>query len=258
MINIPDNDFTDNKLTNIDSFAVDGNPISVNELTNKKYVADSLGGGKNLRSSLSLENYVKISVAEGVHNLTQYDLIQCTDITKIKTVNSGQDLIHKWFSRFNDKIINGKIQNFSKSTKTSSPTSHSGAISLPPNGDSCMFFETSSSISRSDNSFCNWERTDIIQITNITFYYNRFSIITISSLKSMGRFRIQLLLRDKTWSTRYNIPKNDQSSISSTQWTLVSSNFGVENFGVKIISGQIDTPHADMCFSNFSTTHSIF
>ena len=50
--------------------------------------------------------------------------------------------------------------------------------------------------------FCfSWERTDIIQITNITFYYNRFSTLTNDSLKSMGRFRIQWLLEDNKWST---------------------------------------------------------
>ena len=43
----------------------------------------------------------------------------------------------------------------------------------------------------------------------------------------MGRFRIQLLLEDNTWSTRYNIPKNDQFSEISTEWTLVSLTFTV-------------------------------
>ena len=69
--------------------------------------------------------------------------------------------------------------------------------------------ETSQINSGSDNIFVSFERTDIIQITNITFYYNRFSILANDPLKSKGRFRIQLLLADNTWSTRYNIPKND-------------------------------------------------
>ena len=43
----------------------------------------------------------------------------------------------------------------------------------------------------------------------------------------MDRFRIQLLLEDNTWSTRCNIPKNDQHSNSSTDWTLLNSNFTV-------------------------------
>ena len=32
----------------------------------------------------------------------------------------------------------------------------------------------------------------------------------------MGRFGIHLLLEDNTWSTRYNIPKNDRYSDTST------------------------------------------
>ena len=73
--------------------------------------------------------------------------------------------------------------------------------------------------------FCSLERTDIIQISNITFYYNRFSILNNDSIKAMGRFRIQLLLEDNTWSTQYNIPKNDRYSYSTTQWTKLSLNF---------------------------------
>ena len=55
--------------------------------------------------------------------------------------------------------------------------------------------------------FVSFERTDFIQTSIITFKYNRFSILSNDSLKSMGCFRIQLLLADNTWSTRYNIPK---------------------------------------------------
>ena len=150
---------------------------------------------------------------------------------------------------------NGK---FLKSTKTSSSKGDSGAMSLPPIGNSFMFIETSSNNSGSDDVSVSWERTDIIQITNITFYYNRFSILTNQSLKSMGRFRIQLLFEDNTWSTRYNIPKNDRYSDTSTEWTLINLNFTVENYGIRLIYDQIDTPHADMCFSNISVTHSVY
>ena len=73
----------------------------------------------------------------------------------------------------------------------------------------------------------------------------------------MGRFRIQLLLEDNTWSTRYTIPKNDRYSDTSTKWTLVSLNFAVENYGIKLIYDQIDSFHADMCFSNMTITHSV-
>ena len=61
----------------------------------------------------------------------------------------------------------------------------------------------------------------------------------------MGRFRIELLLEDNTWSTRYNIPKNDRYSDTSTDWTLVILNFTIENYGIRLVYDQIDTPHAD-------------
>ena len=90
-------------------------------------------------------------------------------------------------------------------------------MSLPPIGTAFMYIETSSG-NHGDNVFCSFERTAIIQITNITFYYHRFSILYNDSLKSMGRFRIPLLIEDNTWSTRYNIPKNDRFSNTSTEW----------------------------------------
>ena len=73
-----------------------------------------------------------------------------------------------------------------------------------------MYIETSSGNSSSDKVFCSWERIDIFQITNISFYYNRHSIVNNIWLKAMGCFRIQLLLADNTWSPRYNITKNDR------------------------------------------------
>ena len=121
-----------------------------------------------------------------------------------------------------------------------------------------MYKATSSNNHGHERVFVSWERIDMIQISNITFFYNSFSILTNDSLKSIGRFRIQLLLEDNTWSTRYNIPKNDRYSNSSTQWTLVNLNFTEENYGIKLIYDQIDTPHADMCFSDITITHSVY
>ena len=74
----------------------------------------------------------------------------------------------------------------------------------------------------------------------------------------MGHFRIQLLLDDNTWSTQYTIAINTQYSNSSTDWTLLNLDFTVENYGVKLICDQIDTVHADMCFSNVTITHSVY
>ena len=120
-----------------------------------------------------------------------------------------------------------------------------------------MYIETSSN-NHGNNVFVSFERRDIIQISNITFYYNTFSILTNDSLKSRGRFRIQFLLEENTWSTRYNIPKNDLYSVTSTEWTLVSLNFTEENYGIKLIYDQIDTPHADICFSDIAITCSVY
>ena len=172
--------------------------------------------------------------------------------------NVGSELLQKWNIKCNNKNNISKVGDFIKSTKTNSPTGYSGATSLPPIGNSFMYSETSSNNHGHERVFVSWERNDIIQISIITFYYNRFSILTNNSKKSMGRFRIQLLLEDKTWSTRYNIPKNDRYSDSSTQWTKLSLNFTEENYGIKLIFDEIDSAHSDMCFSNIIITHSIF
>ena len=121
-----------------------------------------------------------------------------------------------------------------------------------------MYIETSSANHGNNVFFCSFERTNIIQITNITFYYNRFSILTSDSHKSIGGFRIQLLLEDNTWSTQYTLAKNTNYSNSSTEWTLLNLNFTVENYGIKLIYDQIDTAHADMCCSNITITHSVY
>ena len=73
--------------------------------------------------------------------------------------------------------VNGKIQNFIKTTKTKNPTGDSGATSLPPIGDRFMYIETSSN-NHGNKVFVNFEQTDNIQISNITFYYNRYSFLT--------------------------------------------------------------------------------
>ena len=108
------------------------------------------------------------------------------------------------------------------------------------------------------NVFCSFERTHIIQITNVTFFYNRFSTSTDNFLKSMGRFRIPLLHEDNTWSTQYTIPKNRQYSNTSTDWTFLNLCFTVEHYGFKLIHDEIDKPHADMCFISITITHPVY
>ena len=255
--NNQDNDFNNIELTNINSITVNNNPTDDNHVSNKKYVDDQLDKNTIVRFNQTLDNYLQVSVGNTSYKLTKYDKIQITDTTVIRVGNGGAFILPLSKIICNNKNNNGKISNFIRTTRTSSPTSQTGATALPPIGDSFMYIETSGD-NHGDNTFVSFERTDIIQITNITFYYNRFSILTNNNLKAMGRFRIQLLLEDNTWSTRYNIPKNDRYSDNSTDWTLVSLNFTIANYGIRIIYDEIESPHADMCFSNITITHSVF
>ena len=98
-----------------------------------------------------------------------------------------------------------------------------------------MYNEISRKFSGDENAFIFIERTDSIQIGKTKLYYNRFSILHNDSIKSIGRLRIQLLLGDKPWSTRFFIPKNDRYSTSLAQWTLGSLNYELKNYGIKLI-----------------------
>ena len=226
--NDQDNDFDNNKLTNLDSVVVNRNPSSDNELANKKYVDDSIGEGKLLKLNRILQSYLKKSVGNDTNNLTNYDKTQFKDTTFTKYPNTVGYLLQNWVLNCNDNNFSGKIQNFIKSTKTNSPTGFSGAESVPLVGSGFMYIETSSN-NHGKNVLVSFERIDIIQFSNLTLYYKRFSILTNDSLKSMGRFRIHLLIEDNTWSTRYNIPKNDRYNDTSTDWTLVSLYYTEKN-----------------------------
>ena len=240
--NNQDNDFNDNKLTNVNSITINNNPTDDDHVSNKKDIDDELDKNTIFRFNQTLQNYLKVSVVDDIYNLTKYNKIQLTDTTVMKAGNTGGYLLPYWKIIFNDKNNNGKIQNFIKSTKTNSPTGSSGATLLLPIGNAFMYIETSSN-NNGNNVFCSFGRPDIIQITNITFYYNRLSSSDVN-LRAMGRFRVQLLLEDNTWSTQYTIAKNTQYSNTSTDWTLLNLDFTVENYGIKLIYDQIDTPHA--------------
>ena len=181
-----------------------------------------------LNFNQTTQNYLGVFFQNDPYNLTKFDKIQNTGIAIFKQLNTGGYLLNNWNTKCDDEKNNGKIHNFIKSTKTSSSTGYSAATSLPHFGNSFMYIKTSQNNSSGENVFVSFERTDFIQITKITFYCNRFSFLTINSLEAMDRFRVQLLLSDITWNTRYNIPKNDQCSNSSTDWTLVSLNFTAE------------------------------
>ena len=259
--NNQDNDFNDNKLTNINSITIKNNPTDDNHVSNKKYVDDSIAEGTLITFNQTLTNYLKVSVGSDIYHLTKYNKIQLTNQTILKYPNGGTSLLPLWRIVCNDRNKNGKINNFIKSSKSSSPTGDSGATNLPPIGGAFMCIETSGNNNNQNNSgsnvFVTLQRTDIIQITNISFYYNRFSS-SDDSLRAMGRFQIQLLLEDNIWTTQYTINKNSRYSIFSTEWTLLNLDFTVENYGIKLIYDQIESPHADMCFSNITITHSVY
>ena len=248
-------------------------PNTIIEIPTKSYV-DSLHEGNErsrrdlgldfydesstlVRFNQTLQNYLKVSVGNDTYNVTKYNKISITDITEINIPNSGNALLQKWKIYCKNKNNQSRISDFIKSTKTNNPTGFSGATSLSPIGDAFMYIETSSN-NHGSNVFVSWERTDIIQISNIIFYYNRFSILTNDNLKNMGRFRIQLLLDDNTWSTQYTIEKNTQYSVTDSDWTLLNLDFTIENYGIKLILDEIDTAHSDMCFSNITITHSVY
>ena len=138
--------------------------------------------------------------------------------------------------------------------KTNSPPAFSGATTLPPIGDSFLYIETSFN-NHGNNVFDNFERVDFFQVSNITFYYNRFSVLTNVSLKSIGRFRIQLLLADDTSSPQYTKHENIHYSNSSADWKLLNLDFTSENYGINLVYDQRDSAHADMCFSKSTITH---
>ena len=244
-------------MTNLDSITVNRNPVSDNELANEKHIDDELDKNKIVRFNQTLENYLKVSVGNIINNPTENNKIQITGTTKINYPNIGGYLLQNRNKKSGEKNGNGKLKNFIRSTKTNSPSPHSGAESLPPIGNAFMYTETSSN-KHGDGVFVILERTDIIQITNITFYYNRFSILTDDSLKAIGRFRIQLLLDDDTWSTQKTFAKNTQYSENPTDWTLLKISFTVENYGIRLCLDEIHSAHSDMCFSNVTILHSVF
>ena len=166
--NNQDNDLNDNKLTNLDSITVNRNPTSDNELSNKKYIDDELDKNNILKFNQTLQTYLKVSVGN-TYSLTKYDKIQLVDTTTIKHGN-GAYLLPRWKVVCNDKKINGVTANFIRATKTSSPTCQSGATTLSPIGTAFMYIETSSNNRGHERVFVRWERTDIIQISNISFH----------------------------------------------------------------------------------------
>ena len=138
-----DNEVNGNKFLNLDSVVVNRKSTSDNELADKNNIDDELDKNIDLSFNQTLENHLKVSVGNNIYNLTKYAKIKITVESFNKYQNSGGYLLQNWLKKCNDENNNGKIQKLIKSTETNSPSSHSGATSLPPIGDSFMYIKTS-------------------------------------------------------------------------------------------------------------------
>ena len=99
-------------MTNTDSITVYRNPSADNELSNKKYVDDSIGEGTIVRFNQTLQNYLKVSVGNDIYNLSKYDKVQITDTTEMRYPNIGSDLLQKWNIKCNNKNNQSRITDF--------------------------------------------------------------------------------------------------------------------------------------------------
>ena len=167
--NNQDNDLNDIKLTNLDSIIINREPTSDNELANKNYLDDELDKNTIVRFNQTISNYLKVSVGNDTYNLTKNDKIQLTDVTEIRYPNTGGYLLQNWLIKCNDENNKGKIQNFIRSTNDLTPSPDTGSNTLSPIGKSYLYIETSSN-NHGSNVYCSFERTDIIQISRISFH----------------------------------------------------------------------------------------
>ena len=90
-----DNDFNDNKLSNIDSITVNRSPTEYNKVSNKNYFDAELDKNTIVSFNQTSQNYLKVSVRNDTFNLTKYDKTNVTDITEIRNPNTGQMLLPK-------------------------------------------------------------------------------------------------------------------------------------------------------------------
>ena len=200
--NNQDNDLNDNKLTKINSITINNNPTDDNHVSNKKYIDEELDKNTIVRlNDDSNDRYLQVHINNSPYNLHIYNKTQIIDATKLILPNSGKDLLQNWKIICNNRLGEGLPSDFVKSTKTYSPTGSSGATTPPPIGTCFMYIETSANNHNktNDNVFLSFERTDMIHISNITFYYNRFST-SIADKRNMGKMEIQLL-RNGVWET---------------------------------------------------------
>ena len=54
------------------------------------------------------------------------------------------------------------------------------------------------------------------------------------------------------------LKKNTDFTTLSTDWILLNLDINQDNYGIKLFYDQIESAHADLCFSNIMITHSIY
>ena len=192
-----------------------------NELVIKKFIEYELDQKANLRLKQILENFLLVSAGNRGCSLAKCDRQKYREKTILQKGNAGSNHLPLWKIGCNDKNGSGKLQKFFKSSKTLSPTPSSGAIKIPPIG-TVFYVETYQNNSGNESVFVSFEGIDIIQVSTTSFYYNRYSARIGITPPCMGRYCIQHLLSEKTWSRRYKIPKKGQHCKSLTKKFLIS------------------------------------
>ena len=116
--NNQDNDFNNNKLTNINSITINTTPTDNNHVANKKYIDDQLDKNTIVRlNDNSNDRYLKVNFKITIYNLQIYNKIVLSDTTIIKFPNNGDSLLPNWRLSCNDRNNNGNINSFFRSTK---------------------------------------------------------------------------------------------------------------------------------------------
>ena len=182
------NDFNDNKLTNINSITIKNNPTDDNHVSNTKYVDEELNKNTKDRFNQTLQNYLKTSVGNDMYTLTKYDERNITDITEIRNPNTGQMLLQKWILKFLNKSYSAKINTFLKSTTNTSPTAESAASTLP----------------QSVGILCMWRRRVIIMELIMLWFLERELILFIYLRKNFIILDFQHLIKTMNGSISHS------------------------------------------------------
>ena len=103
--NNQDNNFNDNKLTNINSITINNNPSDANHVSNKKYIDEELDKNTIVRlNDDSNDRYLQVHINNTAYNLQIYNQTQTIDTTKLIFPNTGTDLLQNWKIVCNNRL----------------------------------------------------------------------------------------------------------------------------------------------------------